>query len=72
MTRDLMLKALDLIEHRPDVPHDLLLGSVPFDESSVRMAIEQACRTLAKLGPSESERVRLVDQANAYRARTIW
>ena len=27
---------------------------------------------LAKMAPTESERIRLVDEANAHRARTVW
>jgi serine/threonine-protein kinase PknG len=72
MTRDLMLKALDLIEHRRDLPSDLHLGGEALDEPSVRTALERACRTLAKMAPTESERIRLVDEANAHRARTVW
>jgi serine/threonine-protein kinase PknG len=72
MTRDLMLKALDLIEHRNDLPNDLQLGGVTLDEPSVRAALEQACRNLAKMVPSGSARIRLVDEANAHRSRTLW
>jgi serine/threonine-protein kinase PknG len=72
MTRDLMLKALDLIEHGPELSRDVVLGNVTLEELSVRAALEKACRTLAKLAPTESERIRFVDQANAYRTRTIW
>jgi serine/threonine-protein kinase PknG len=72
MTRDLMLKALDLVEHGPESSGDVLLGNVTLDESSVRAALEKACRTLAKLAPSESQRIRYVDQANAYRTRSLW
>jgi serine/threonine-protein kinase PknG len=72
MTRDLMLKALDLMEQRNDLPSDLQLGGVTLDEQSVRTALERACRTLAKMTPSEAERIRLVDEANAHRARTLW
>jgi serine/threonine-protein kinase PknG len=72
MTRDLMLKALDLMQHRNDLPHNLQLGGVTLDEPYLRAALERACRTLAKMAPSQSERIRLVDEANTRRARTLW
>ena len=47
-----------------------LLG-VPFTETEVRFGLEQAYRARARFAPSVSERITLVDRANAARPRTL-
>jgi serine/threonine-protein kinase PknG len=71
LTRDLMLAALDLIETAPSSTAGVQLAGVPLEENAVRRALEQACRTLAKLSATPAERVALVDEANSYRPRTL-
>jgi serine/threonine-protein kinase PknG len=71
MTRSLMTSALHILQGSPDIGRGLLLGNVRLEEASVRGALEQACRALAKLTPAEAERIRLIDEANSYRSRTL-
>jgi serine/threonine-protein kinase PknG len=71
MTRSLMTSALHVLQGSPDIGEGLLLGNVRLEEASVRGALEQACRALAKLTPTEAERIRLIDEANSYRSRTL-
>jgi serine/threonine-protein kinase PknG len=70
LTRALLIAALDLVQ-RSGADPDVRVGGVALDEASVREALEHACRTLAKLAPTEFERVRLVDEANRYRPRSL-
>jgi serine/threonine-protein kinase PknG len=70
LTSRLMLAALDaLLQHgaRPDIQ----LAGVPFEEVPIRQAVERSLRALAKLAQSDAERHRLVDEANAYRPRSL-
>ena len=55
------------------VPPDegVLLGGAALSEFGQRTALEQTYRSLAKLAPSNEERYVLIDQANAYRPRTL-
>jgi len=47
------------------------IGGVPAVELPLRRALEDACRTAARLAPDAAGRVQLVDQANAVRPRTL-
>jgi serine/threonine-protein kinase PknG len=70
MKRDLMVAALDLLQRDgPDA--DTRLGGVALEEVPVRQALEQSCRSLSKLAATESERIRLIDEANRYRPRSL-
>jgi serine/threonine-protein kinase PknG len=70
MRRDLMVAALDLLKREgPDA--DTRLGGVALEEVPVRQALEQSCRSLSKLAATESERIRLIDEANLYRPRSL-
>ncbi len=71
LTRDLLIAALTHLNGDGDHPTVRLAG-VDVQENDVRTALEQACRELAKLAPSEEERIALVDEANAFRPRTLW
>jgi Protein kinase G tetratricopeptide repeat len=53
----------------PDV--DRRVGGVALEETAVRRALEESCRTLSKLAEAESDRIRLIDEANLYRPRTL-
>jgi serine/threonine-protein kinase PknG len=48
------------------------VGGTPCDERSLRSATEAAYRQLALQSENRSERIRLVDAANAVRNRTLW
>jgi serine/threonine-protein kinase PknG len=70
LKRDLMVAALDLLQRDgPDA--DTHLGGVALEEVPVRLALEQSCRSLSKLASTESERIRLIDEANLYRPRSL-
>jgi serine/threonine-protein kinase PknG len=70
MRRDLMVAALGLLQRdRPDV--DQRVGRVPLEEVAVRRALEDSCRSLSKLATTEPERIRLIDEANLYRPRSL-
>jgi hypothetical protein len=47
------------------------VGGVPMDERSLRLAIEHELRQRAKLTDDRTERIRLIDEANAIRPRTL-
>jgi serine/threonine-protein kinase PknG len=47
------------------------VAGIPLVEEPIRLALEQVCRTLAKLSPTDAERFAFVDQANAVRPRTL-
>ncbi len=71
LTRDLLSAALQLLHAghiRPD-PAVTLLGS-QLTEQRLRLGLERAYRTLARLTPARDERIRLVDLANQVRPRT--
>jgi serine/threonine-protein kinase PknG len=70
MKRDLMVAALELLQRDgPDA--QTRLDGVALDELPVRQALEQSCRSLSKLAATESERIRLIDEANMYRPRSL-
>ncbi|MGW2208280.1 tetratricopeptide repeat protein [Streptomyces sp. NPDC001781] len=54
---------------RPVAGGRLLLGS-GLDERGLRLGLERAYRTLARLAPGGEERIELVERANRYRPRT--
>ncbi len=47
------------------------IGGVPMEERSLRLAIEHELRQQAKLVEDRAERIRLIDEANAVRPRTL-
>jgi serine/threonine-protein kinase PknG len=47
------------------------VGGVPLDDRSLRLAIEEELRHQAKLTDDRAERIRLIDEANAIRPRTL-
>jgi len=70
MRRDLMVAALGLVQREgPD--DDTRVGGVALEEIAVRRAVEESCRSLSKLAATESERIRLIDEANLYRPRSL-
>jgi serine/threonine-protein kinase PknG len=70
MRRDLMVAALDHIQQEGPDP-DTRIGGVALEEVPVRQALEEACRSLSKMAPTESERIQLIDEANLYRPRSL-
>jgi serine/threonine-protein kinase PknG len=71
MRRDLMVAALGFLQRAaPDA--DTRLGGVALEEVPVRQALEQSCRSLSKLASTEPERIRLIDEANLYRPRSLF
>jgi serine/threonine-protein kinase PknG len=51
---------------------DQRIGGIPVAEIPLRITLEGACRDAARLSEDSGERVRLVDQANAVRPRSLW
>jgi serine/threonine-protein kinase PknG len=70
LTRQLLIAGLELLQRSPP-EQDVRLNGIALEEDSVRDALEQACRTAAKLTPDPAARVRLIDEANTYRRRTL-
>ncbi len=70
LTRDLLLAALDVILSDGPSP-DVRIAGVPLDEVPVRQALERTCRSLAKLTQDHADRIRLIDQANTFRPRSL-
>jgi len=72
LVRELHLQALAmLLDDRVDPDENCqLVGSV-LDENGQRAALERTFRSMAKLAATEAERWSLVDEANAYRPRTL-
>jgi Protein kinase G tetratricopeptide repeat len=62
--------ALDLLQ-RDGPAADTRIGGVALEEAPVREAVEQSCRNLSRLAPTEAERIRLIDEANRYRPRSL-
>jgi serine/threonine-protein kinase PknG len=71
LTRDILTAALSLIGRDAAASPGVEVAGVALQEQSVRQALERVCRTLAKLSPTDRERFALVDEANAYRPRTL-
>ena len=71
LTREVLLAALDLAVRSPAGEVGVEVAGVPFDEGPLRRALEQTCRQLARLSATESERMRLVDEANSHRPRSL-
>jgi serine/threonine-protein kinase PknG len=72
LTRDLLNAALNLLRTgriHPD-PQVTVLGE-PLTERRLRTGLERAYRALARLAPTADERIRLVDEANEVRPRTL-
>jgi serine/threonine-protein kinase PknG len=71
LRRDILSAGLTLVEHDPGAVSGGEVIGVPLTEKSIRLALEDVCRTLAKLSPTNAERFALVDQANGFRPRTL-
>jgi serine/threonine-protein kinase PknG len=71
LKRELLLAALEMVDAGTNGPTGVEVAGVPFEERPLRSALEQTCRSLAKLSPSDEERLRLVDEANFFRPRTL-
>jgi serine/threonine-protein kinase PknG len=69
--RDLLIAALRMVEAPAAVSGTAEVAGVPLKEDALRAELEKTCRTLAKLSPTDSERVALVDEANAFRPRSL-
>jgi serine/threonine-protein kinase PknG len=72
LTRDLLNAALQLLgtgRILPD-PQVTVLGE-PLVERRLRTGLERAYRALARLAPTQEQRIELVDQANQVRPRTL-
>ncbi len=72
LTKDLLVAALGFLGRQPGSHESVRLAGVVLDEMQVRTALEETCRTLAKLAVSAEERVALVDEANTFRPRSMW
>jgi serine/threonine-protein kinase PknG len=59
----------EVLEHGPVAGASI--GGVAADETSLRTGLEQAYREAASLATERGERVRLVDEANRVRVRTL-
>ena len=59
----------EVLEHGPVAGASI--GGVAADETSLRTGLEQAYREAASLATERAERVRLVDEANRVRVRTL-
>jgi serine/threonine-protein kinase PknG len=71
LSRQVLMAALMLHRNDPTAGVGVKVAGVTFDEQSLRLGVERACRALAKLSPADAERVALVDEANAYRPKTL-
>jgi serine/threonine-protein kinase PknG len=71
LTRELLMAALVVLESNPTTGAGTTVAGVGLDEQSIRLGVERACRTLAKLSPTDTERFTLIEEANAYRPRTL-
>jgi serine/threonine-protein kinase PknG len=65
-----LTEALERVHGGPGDP-SIQIAGVPATERNLRIAAEQSYRALAELTSDRSERVRLVDAANAVRPRTM-
>jgi serine/threonine-protein kinase PknG len=71
LTVDVLLAALQLLENERVAENpDLRLAGCALTEQDVRLGLESTYRSLARVAPSTSERIRLVDWANRVRPRT--
>jgi serine/threonine-protein kinase PknG len=69
MTNQILTSALEQVgKHSNSATR--ILGK-PFDETSLRTGLEESLRTMARLVPP-AERIRLVDEANRVRPRTLF
>lgn len=72
LVRDLLQAALALLHSgrvQPDA--QVQVAGEPLSERRLRLGLERAYRVLARLAPTDEERIRLVDQANQVRPRTL-
>jgi serine/threonine-protein kinase PknG len=67
----LLTRALDQVRTAQTPRPDIHIAGVPATEHALRVGAEQAYRQLAAITPDRAERVRLVDEANAIRPRTM-
>jgi len=72
LVRGLHEQALTMLLDGSVAPDEaVILGGAELSEFGQRTALERTYRSLAKLAPSDEERCVLIDQANAYRPRTL-
>jgi len=72
LVRDVHQQALAmLLDGRVASDDSVQLMGAALDEVDQRTALERAFRSLARIASSDEERFALVDQANAYRPRTM-
>ena len=70
--RQLLEAALQLLAREPDQADPSVdLAGAPLQTHELRTALEGTYRSMAKLAPTDPERVALIDQANQARARTL-
>jgi len=67
----ILQSALPLLESNGSGASSGSLLGFELSEHGVRLGLERTYRSLAKVAPSPSERVRLVDHANHVRPRTL-
>jgi serine/threonine-protein kinase PknG len=70
LTIGILDAALQFVQRNGAVP-GATVGGVAADEVSLRRGLEGAYRQAATLAPDRAERVRLVDEANRVRARSL-
>jgi serine/threonine-protein kinase PknG len=72
LRRDLLATMLTQLESRAIAPNPRQqLAGAALSEFGVRSALEETYRTLARLASTPAERIRLVDEANRHRPRTL-
>jgi serine/threonine-protein kinase PknG len=72
LRRDLLATMLTQLESRAIAPNPRQqLAGAALSEFGVRSALEETYRTLARLASTAAERIRLVDEANRHRPRTL-
>jgi serine/threonine-protein kinase PknG len=71
LTREILTAALSLVARHPAAGAEVEVAGVPLDEHSLRLGLERVCRALAKLSSTDVQRFALVDQANAFRPKTL-
>jgi serine/threonine-protein kinase PknG len=71
LTAAVLEAALHLLVNGEPPQPELTLVGVPFTEASARFGLEATYRRLARSATTSSQRIRLVDEANAVRPRTL-
>jgi serine/threonine-protein kinase PknG len=72
LTRELLEAALSLVRTgKIHADPEVTVAGEPCTEQRLRVGLEKAYRTLARMAPTEEERIGLVDRANQTRPRTL-